>query len=166
MMREQVIVTQVRITKAGQANHFQVRLPKNTNCIIGIETGLRLIKKQKALPEEPLRLLIPYKRNTLIGELKLQSCEEANIFYATHILSDENLAAGDYSLKGRWTASSFTHQNKTEEDMVIVDGDSTIVQGLFKDRIGEITNMDVEYVVSVYVWVAINDPIETKGANT
>ena len=44
MTREQVIVTQLRITKAGQSKHFQVRLPKNCKSIIGIEVGVRLIK--------------------------------------------------------------------------------------------------------------------------
>lgn len=47
MIREQVIVTQVKITKAGQAKHFQVRLPKNAKRIIGIEVGGRLTKVPK-----------------------------------------------------------------------------------------------------------------------
>lgn len=45
MITQQVIVTQIKITKQGQSKHFQVRLPKNTKRIIGIETGYRLIKK-------------------------------------------------------------------------------------------------------------------------
>jgi len=44
MMKEQVIVTEIRITKAGQSKHFQVRLPKNAKRIIGIEVGGRLVK--------------------------------------------------------------------------------------------------------------------------
>ncbi len=47
MIREQVIVTQVKITKAGQVKHFQVRLPKNAKRIIGIEVGGRLTKVSK-----------------------------------------------------------------------------------------------------------------------
>lgn len=47
MIKEQVIVTQVRITKAGQVKHFQVRLPKNAKRIIGIEVGGRLIRTPK-----------------------------------------------------------------------------------------------------------------------
>lgn len=45
MIREQVIVTKIKITKRGQSHHFQVRLPKDAKRIIGIETGYRLIKK-------------------------------------------------------------------------------------------------------------------------
>jgi hypothetical protein len=47
MTQQQVIVTQVYITKAGQLKFFQVKLPKNTKKIIGIETGIRLIKITK-----------------------------------------------------------------------------------------------------------------------
>lgn len=44
-MSEQVIITQIKITKSGQIKHFQVKLPKDTKRIIGIETSYRLIKK-------------------------------------------------------------------------------------------------------------------------
>ncbi|MCA0429080.1 MAG: hypothetical protein LCH32_01105 [Bacteroidetes bacterium] len=46
-MKEQVLITQLRITKAGQVKHFQVKLPKNAKRIIGIEVGGRLIKIPK-----------------------------------------------------------------------------------------------------------------------
>ena len=110
-------------------------------------------------------ILIPFKRNTVIGELKLQSCEEANIFYATQVQTDENLAAGDYSQAGLWKANPFTHQNKAEEDVVVVDGDSTIVQGIFKDQIGEMNQAEVEYMVNVYVWVETGDSSEKTGGD-
>jgi hypothetical protein len=106
---------------------------------------------------EILKSLIPFKRNTLIGELKLQSCEEANIFYATHLQTDDNIGAGDFSQNGNWKARTFTHQSKTEEDIVIVDADTTIIQGIYKDRIGESNKTDVEYIVNVYVWVEIEE---------
>lgn len=115
------------------------------------------------MEEEILKSLIPFKRNVLIGELKLQSCEQANIFYATHVQMDENLAQGDYSQTQEWKATAFTHKNKAEQDIVMVDGDSTIIQGIFKDQIGIMNKADLEYVVNVYVWIEIDDPAETKG---
>lgn len=199
-MREQVLITQLKITKAGQVNHFQVRLPKNSIRIIGIELGCRLIKKPKTdgtatgngngaeagtgngtaegtagevIPreqvfekqmqrEEIIRSLFPFKRTILIGELKLQSCEQANIFFASHFQLDENLGAGDYSQNQYWKANLFTHQIKAEEDIVIVDGDSTIIAGIFKDRLGELNKSDFEYIVNVYVWIEIQEE-KTKG---
>ena len=47
MIIQQVIVSQVHITKAGQLKFFQMKLPKNTKKIIGIETGIRLVKITK-----------------------------------------------------------------------------------------------------------------------
>lgn len=46
-MKEQVLITQLCITKAGQVKHFQVKLSKNAKRIIGIEVGGRLIKTPK-----------------------------------------------------------------------------------------------------------------------
>lgn len=164
-MKEQVLITQLRITKAGQVKHFQVKLPKNVIRIIGIEMSFRLIHGLSidetgtglAPVLELPRFFSPFKSNRFIGELKLQSCEEANIFYATHLQTDENIGAGDFSQNDYWKARTFTHQSKTEEDIVIVDADTTIIQGIYKDRIGEINNTDVEYKVNVYVWVEIEE---------
>ena len=44
MMRQKVIVGQIKITKAGEVKHFQLKIPKDAKQIIGIETGVRLIK--------------------------------------------------------------------------------------------------------------------------
>jgi len=189
-MKEQVLITALKITKAGQVKTFQVRIPKNAVRIIGIEIGGRLIKSPRRdgtrseaidvasgngtiagefnpklnMHAEAIKSLMPFKRNVLFGELKLQSCEEANIFYAAHVMSDENIGMGDFSKKGNWDAHVFTHQQKTEEDIVIVNGDSTIIQGIYKDRIGELNKMDYQYIMNVYVWVEVE--AERKGGNT
>lgn len=171
MMKQQVVISRIKITRAGQVVFFQLRLPKDTAHIIGIQTGI-IISRQAfyydGYWEEWVQFVEPcedviypfrwtsFQRNELFGELKLQSAEEANIFYATHIHSDENLGMGDYSSTCQFPATVFTHQNKKEEDSVKVDGESTIVQGFYKDIIGEYSEWHYEYWVSIYVWVAIN----------
>lgn len=107
--------------------------------------------------------LFPVKRNELVGELKLQSCEQANIFYAEHVQNDTRIGEGDFSEKALWKPSVFSHQRKMEEDIVVVDGESTIIQGHFKDRIGEMNQLNHEYMITVYVWVEIENPAEEKG---
>ncbi len=47
-MKEEVIVTRLLISKAGQLKHFQVRLPKNTKRVIGVELSCRIMKILKA----------------------------------------------------------------------------------------------------------------------
>ena len=40
----------------------------------------------------------------------------------------------------------------TYEETVIVNAESTVIQGVYKDRIGEQYQTDVNYVVNVYLW--------------
>jgi hypothetical protein len=192
MIREQVVITPVNITKAGQVKHFQVKLPKNAKRIIGIELGGRILTHGEVaiIRDTPffspvaggvegssgsaggaasgsgssgssgeIRLSGLFKRNKLIGEVKLQSCEEANIFYAGHLQTDENIAMGDFSQSRTWVPSAFTHQAQSFEERVIVDGESTMIQGMYRDRLGEQTKVNYNYIVNVYVWIEIEEPI-------
>ncbi len=176
MMKEQVCVTPVIITKAGQVKHFQIKLPKTAKKVIGVEIGGRFLKETKgkeaiavmaetslvnnvAIKEEVTLQAnasevrhTPFKRNILIGELKLQSCEEANIFYAGELRIDNNIGYGDFSKQRNWQPQVFTHQMQTFEDVVITNADSTILLGMFKDNIGLQSRTDFNYQVNVYVW--------------
>lgn len=190
MIREQVVITSIRITKAGQIKHFQIKLPKNTTRIIGVELGGRWLVRTKdgtvVYPKEateqpvyepvetaPAKVVLEvraaeewrsnlFKRSPLIGELKLQSCEEANIFYAADIRADANIAYGDFSQSAYWRPNVFTHQTQTFEERVIVDGDSTIIQGVYKDRFGAQNKEIPNYLVNVYVWTERQEPDKAK----
>lgn len=154
MIQEQVIITPINIIKAGQVKHFQIKLPKTAKRIIGVELGGRLLTDSKDRVAIPASIGSPtaFKRNALIGELKLQSCEEANIFYAGHLQSDRNMGYGDFTQNSFWKVNPFTHQTMTFEEVVIVDAESTIVQGVFKDRLGEEQDNNINYLVNVYLW--------------
>lgn len=182
MIREHVVITPIRITKSGQVKHFQVKLPKNTKRIIGIELGGRWLTdtktdggvvlqpkaavsevyvKEQFVRETESRTQF-FKRNTLIGELKLQSCEEANIFYAGDLQLDNNIGLGDFSQSAYWRPAPFSHQSQTFEEVVIVDGESTMIQGVYKDRFGAILKTPANYLVNVYVWTEIEEPENRK----
>lgn len=181
MIREQVVITEVWITKAGQVKHFQVKLPKNTTRIIGVELGGRWLTETKGdipipseMPKESAYVELKrieaiaykpvnvFKRNLLIGEVKLQSCEEANIFYAADIQVDSNMGYADFSQNSSWRSNVFTHQTQSFEECVIVDGESTILQGMYKDRYGEQTKLKPNYLVNVYVWTERQEPENKK----
>lgn len=104
-------------------------------------------------------IVLPLKRSILYGELKLQSCEEANIFYAGEIRNDENLDRGDFSANAFWIPKEYSHQSRSLEEEISVKGDTTIVQGVFVDKVSEAFDVDGDYVVKVYVWVEV----ETEG---
>lgn len=177
MIREQVVVTSIRINKAGQVKHFQVKLPKNTTRIIGVEFGGRWLATGRedgtiprvselvglaAVGTAPEYKPTLFKRNLLIGEIKLQSCEEANIFYAADLQGDSNLGYGDFSQNAFWQAAAFTHQAHAFEEKVIVDGNSTIIQGVYKDRYAEQTKQIPNYLVNLYVWTERQEPEKLK----
>jgi hypothetical protein len=174
MTREQVVISQIRIAKAGQVKHFQVKLPKTAKRIIGIELGAKGNFLKREVPfaevdsgkEVPIRdgviregigSSVIFRRNVLVGELKLQSCEEANLFYSGYIQTDENIGIADYSQRF-FVPNVFTHQTHSFEEIVIVDAESTILQGIYRDRIGEQSKTDYNYLVSVYVWIEIEVP--------
>src|SRR5687767_9514764 len=124
MMKEGVIITKISIKRQGERKHFQVKLPKDTKFIIGVEYGGRMIDHVESdvrpLPIEPPkpdgtvgeeRSTTFFKRNQLIGELKLQSCEEANWFYSADVLAnDTNLGLGDFTQSG-FSVKDYTHGN-------------------------------------------------------
>jgi hypothetical protein len=158
MMKEGVIITQISINRQGERKHFQIKLPKDTKFIIGVEYGGRLISELGQLNikpastgnEKPKTL---FKRNQLVGELKLQSCEEANWFYATDVfVSDANLGYGDFSRAG-FSINDFTHGNKRSEEVVKIDAKSTIIQGWYLDVIGKTNGANINYEITIYVWI-------------
>lgn len=150
MMQVQVNITPIEITKAGQIKHFQIRLPKTAKKVIGVEIGGRFLQGSNPLPN--INSDTPFKRNQLVGELKLQSCEEANVFYAGELRLDRNMAYGDYTKNTKWIPEVFTHQMQSFEDVVITNADSTVINGMYKDNIGLQNQQSVSYLLNVYLW--------------
>lgn len=150
MMQEQVNITPIEITKVGQIKYFQIRLPKTAKKVIGVEIGGRFLQGSNPLPN--INSDTPFKRNQLVGELKLQSCEEANVFYAGELRLDRNMAYGDYTRNTQWIPEVFTHQMQSFEDAVITNADSTVINGMYKDNIGLQNQQSVSYLLKVYLW--------------
>ena len=183
MMNEGVIITKITIKRQGERKHFQIKLPNDTKFIIGIEYGGRLISKSDtikfaAAPRVAPTIASPalatalttlnagtvaerprglFKRNQLIGELKLQSSEESNWFYSTDVfLADANLSYGDFSNAG-FRVNDYTHGNKRTEEIVKVDAESTIIQGWYLDALGKSQKADINYEVTIYVWINVEE---------
>ncbi len=183
MMKEGVIITKINIKRQGERKHFQIKLPNDTKYIIGIEYGGRLVGKTdtkavEALPQAAAKSEVVttetayvkaeyvevkesaktfFKRNQLVGELKLQSSEESNWFYAADVfLNDSNIGLGDFSQSG-FPVNDYTHGNKRTEEIVKVDAESTIVQGWYLDAIGKTQKTDINYEVTIYVWINVEE---------
>lgn len=155
MTKRQIIATTLSISGQGELKHFQVKIPFSAALIIGVETGVRA----KAIienPRPPVKRAMerkemenPFSNEILVGELKLQSCEKANIFYAKEI----KVLNEDAGFKiGSFRENSWTHGMKKELDEVAVDGNTTIISGIYRDRVGEQMKKDIQYEVNVYLW--------------
>lgn len=169
MIREQVIITSVSLSLEGQVKHFQVKLPKNAKRIIGVELGWRLSQLSEVVikdnPRESVRRdreshssQITFNRNIQIAEVKLQSCEEANVFYTGDVQIEQNNSFGDFS-QSFWNPTEFIHQMQRFEDVVTVDGETTMLQGICKDILNATYKSRFIYLVNVYVWIEIEEPI-------
>jgi hypothetical protein len=178
MMKRRAITTKLSITKQGEVKFFQVKIPFDAIAIIGIETAMRL-KRFSSFPAPTIvvRMHNPYGnivgesnpggafidgfiggdvgtgRNSLAGELRLQSSDDSNVFYATDVsdqTSKENLdkvQSVNFIFENVWT-----HGYKRELEEVQVDGNTTVLAGLYKDKLGEMLKQDVSYDVFLYVW--------------
>ena len=176
MKKNRCIVQIISITRQGEVKHFQVRIPSDAKYLVGIETAVRLkgIQNFGANPiispspngnvspplvnpfsnfnNAPFSDAVPF-RSSLVGELKLQSCEEANVFYATNVTdptAQENfdkIPTPSAIIENVWT-----HGYKRELEKILVDGNTTVLSGLYKDKLGLSQKRDTSYDVFLYVW--------------
>lgn len=168
MIREQVIIQTINISKRGQQNFFQVKLPRDVHKIIGIETGLNVLNVQGYfIPAQELSKLV--RRNNLMGVVQLRANTKPDVFYSKEIFErDMNIGAGEIKIipspvmmerkVDQPDGNSFdyfthwTHGTKREEDPLDVCGCS-VINGQYKDAVGEYFQTDVNYKVVLYIWI-------------
>lgn len=168
-MREQVIIQTISISKRGQQTFFQTKLPRDTHRIIGIETGLYMLNVPGYfIPAQELSMLI--RRNYMMGVVQLRANGKPDMFYSKEIYErDINIGTGEVKLFPSPVVvmekkadvpdgnsfdyfTHWTHGAKREEDPLDVCG-CTIINGQYKDAIGENFQTDVNYKVMLYIWI-------------
>lgn len=165
MKRESVIISSFNIERTNQIKLFQVRIPREAKNIIGVEMGMRwlvgAVPPPTSVPGPPpgpvswppplpvggLQTIL--RRNQLVGELKLQSYEKANIFYTGELVLDQNIDNRDFT-HPRFANKVYSHGLAMHEDPVSVNGDTTLVQGVFRNRLPVVGNF--QFRVFVYIW--------------
>ncbi|MBA2613358.1 MAG: hypothetical protein H0U95_15425 [Bacteroidetes bacterium] len=152
MNKEVVIIKSILIDRPKQVKVFDIKIPRQAKNIIGIEMGMRW--HLGALPRPPLfdslDGFFKMYRNILFGELKLQSYNEAKIFYSQELSQDQNFIHSHFTAK-KFNPTPFTHQAHLLEDPIFLNGDATIIQGIYKDQLELLT--PYSYTVNVYVWL-------------
>ena len=168
MMKEQVIIQAISISKRGQQNFFQVKLPRDAHKIVGIETGLNVLNVPGYfIPAQELSKLV--RRNNLMGVVQLRANTKPDVFCSKEIFErDINIGADEVKIIPSLIRKDekidppdgnrfdyfthWTHGAKREEDPLDVCG-CTVVNGLYKDSIGEYFQTDVNYEVMLYIWI-------------
>lgn len=171
-MKRRIIATKIRITRQGEIKFFQVKIPFDALSIMGIETAMR-VRAMAASPVPNITLpqmpdlpgsgdMQPFfavpdpigvSGNVLAGEIKLQSSDDCNVFYATDVFDrsaedkTDKVPSVNFIKEKVWT-----HGCKRELEEVQVDGNTTVIAGLYKDRLGEMLKQNVTYDVFLYVW--------------
>jgi len=98
-------------------------------------------------------LIQPLFPSPTIGELKLQSNDSTNIFYADEVVADNiNLNYGDFAAIEEWGEKVWTHGMKCEAVAIDIDAATTVINGLFQDNIGELIQRDINYEIHIYLW--------------
>ena len=181
MNRQRIIVTEVKITKAGQLKNFQIKMPKNAIAIVGVATDLRVDGK---LREGVFDILTPVvfpakdiltiklaeasikggnsiewdiRQNPLAGKIKLQSLEKANIFYSDQVWAvqfNDGIGAVTDDL---YAVDAFAVLQKKEPRKVNVPANTTIINGLYKDLAGASIKRDIAYTIKVLLWVETDE---------
>ncbi len=152
MIKERVMVKQIPITKAGQIAIFDIKVPREVNKIIGIETGLRWISG--SIPKEvTLTSVIDtlrFNRNITLGDLTFKSFDNAHLFYSEEIKLHRSYSYGDFTAPN-FLPKPYTHQTLLQEDTISLDGAITLAQGMYKDTYQ--SEAPFAYTVIVYVWL-------------
>jgi hypothetical protein len=159
-MKEQLTIIPIRITKAAQQYSFQHKLPRSAEKIIGIETGVTMRSPLPVIAGNGIR---HFKREVMLGSLRLQGTGSSNLFFAADIKAD------DYSIKqGEFIHAPgpagqpgfpfydfqvYTHGAKREEDPLDIPGCS-IISGIYRDSAGLLFTNPVHYHINIYVWTS------------
>ena len=177
-MRESVIVTKLSIKQQGERKHFQVKLPSDIKSIIGIEYSVRLVDmwplppvespREVINPDGTISLILPdddstvaikskFKANQFVGELRLQSYDQMNWFYAADVYAnDVNLNLCDVS-DLNFRVKEYSHGIPRYEEVMVIPGISTLIQGWYLDAMGKQYNQNLRYEVGIYLWITTED---------
>lgn len=162
MKREGVILTTLLIDRPGQTKLFQVKIPREVKNIIGVELGFVWLGGSRSAAHGHRDDTQPFmqKRNVLIGDIKLQSYEKANIFYAGELMLNRNNDLFDFT-SNFFHPQPYTHQTHAHEDKIKVSGETTLIQGAYRDKLNETLSEPYSYTVNLYLWAEAKEDLNT-----
>lgn len=161
MLIHQVTTHEIGITRRGSINHFQLRLPRHAEKVIGIECGVQMITPLPwNLAYGDFITSFHFLPSLAIGELRLQHVGKAGIFFSTQIMEqDSNLGFADFSALPGFKPKSWTHQSTKEPISVEVNREANVLLGVYRDIVGTYFNMHMEYKILIHLWFETKEGI-------
>ncbi|MFN4313292.1 MAG: hypothetical protein ACK4E0_03290 [Chitinophagaceae bacterium] len=159
MIIEQAIVHKILIPRLGQRVSFQVRLPKDTRRLIGLEYDARIISGNayvsRMFVEEPGGWFMDpsFKRykNKLIGKLSLRNNFCEGLFYQGHLIEDHNQEQYEGIALQGYVPKPWMHCSRREE--IGINVNPGLIQGLYEDSYGFNAYTELEYELTLYFWI-------------
>ncbi|MFL5765959.1 MAG: hypothetical protein ACJ77K_18580 [Bacteroidia bacterium] len=179
MKRARLIIKEVQVTKQGEIKNFQIKLPKNVQRVIAIDTDIRIDSRidvfvtggirpeprlEEKVPFEPIAIgsdgtrSAPFlswtlQQNPVTGKLKLKSMERTYIFYEEwlHFILF-NGGIPDMTM-GMFVRSPISLNKNRIPKKVDVPVSTTIVNGIYEDTLGKFLQHDITYTIKVFVWM-------------
>lgn len=141
---KKTIIHKVNVTTANEKISFQIRLPRNTNCIKEIAVHCMGSPGSNTTQDVgSLWLTIPERRDTFYCDIVRRPFNEMNIQGFAPIHHIEQVTAFTH-----WTEGT-----KYKPFSVFVDGSVTLIEGFYTDLTG--SNFALSYTVNIYLTVEI-----------
>lgn len=142
-MIEDVIVARISVSRKDDQQYFQVVLPRDTVRIKGIESG------------SVLKTNLPLNDESFLGNLQLQAEGQSNLCYCTDIFLDRpnaEIPTLGFTADQHWIKKAF-EQSGTKEPEPLNISRCNVLYGCYKDIIGQRLNTDLNYNVTIYIWI-------------
>lgn len=151
-MRTEVVKYRLDIGIAGQKEYFSIKLPKDVQRLIGIETGLQV------------HSLLQDNERDAAGFLQLQASEKANHFYSNQIplrgyrLENFTLGTPTPAVNDsiyQWMQADDTALTAFEPTPLLLKNCHQLY-GCYTDEWGKGTWSDKHYSLYIYLWIERN----------
>ena len=154
MLHQQVLSEKIFITQKGTIRHFQLRVPRSAEKLIGMECGVRMNSVLPVL-QQPAGFTqsLQFFPTRIMGELTLQNVGKGNLFYSVPVIEqDAHVSYGDYSNQAAFAPKCYTHCAKREPVEINIPRDTAIIMGMYKDLLGTELNDNLQYWILIHLW--------------
>jgi hypothetical protein len=158
-MKEQALIHQETIGRAGILRYLQIPLPGLAKKIIGVEVGVLLLSPSVVDPDGIVSVDFPgydpafvVRKCDKAGLLTLQSPDASDIFLQTEVFaSDVNSGFGDVSFMGEG-ATEWLRGRKRYPVEIRVPTSAPILEGYYRDQWSQHLGIDINYLLNLIIW--------------